>query len=394
MDEAARAPPRVLEISGLCKSFAGFRAVSDVSLTVETQQIAAVIGPNGAGKSTLFNLDHRSSAGANSGTVRLDGRDITGAPPHRICRMGVGRSFQRTNIFTKLTVFENLQAAYLVHHRRGTNFWSRSETLYRDETATLLTSIGLAGQENTIAGTLSYGNQKQLGTWPRAGEAIRGCCCWMNRQPACRRPTRRTRRYNCLLERIAAERGELDAAVHGTRRMEVVFSIAQKIAVLQTMGKVIAERLHLDAMRGDAEVRRVKYLRHGLLLRVMTALLSVQDIHLRLRPQPSAVRHLARSRGRRVRHLPGTQRRGQDHDDTFGDGLAATIQRPCGVEGHRHRRLETASASRAPVSASCQEDRRIFAELTVWENLDIAARAAAVVGVIGRSMLSISFSLR
>jgi branched-chain amino acid transport system ATP-binding protein len=151
----------MLEVSDISKSFGGFRAVSGVSLTVDTKQIAAVIGPNGAGKSTLFNLitGHLRPDG---GTVRLDGRDITSAPPHRICRMGIGRSFQRTNIFPKLTVFENLQAAFLVHHGRGHNFWICADSLYRDETATLLTSIGLAGQENTVAGTLSYGNQKQL----------------------------------------------------------------------------------------------------------------------------------------------------------------------------------------------------------------------------------------
>ena len=151
----------MLEVAGISKSFGGFRAVSDVSLTVETGQIAAVIGPNGAGKSTLFNLI-TGHLRPDSGSVRLDGRDITGAPPHRICRMGIGRSFQRTNIFTKLTVFENLQAAFLVHHGRGGNFWSRSEALYRDETAALLASIGLTEQRDTVAGTLSYGNQKQL----------------------------------------------------------------------------------------------------------------------------------------------------------------------------------------------------------------------------------------
>jgi branched-chain amino acid transport system ATP-binding protein len=151
----------VLEVAGLSKSFAGFRAVSDVSLTVETQQIAAVIGPNGAGKSTLFNLI-TGHLQPDSGTVRLDGRDITGAAPYRICGMGIGRSFQRTNIFARLTVFENLQAAYLVHHGRGLDFWSRAESFYRDETAALLASIGLQGQENAVAGTLSYGNQKQL----------------------------------------------------------------------------------------------------------------------------------------------------------------------------------------------------------------------------------------
>src|SRR5580700_3696075 len=122
----------MLEVTALRKSFAGFVAVSDVSFRVETRQIAAVIGPNGAGKSTLFNLitGHLQPTG---GSVRLDGRDITGAPPYRICRMGIGRSFQRTNIFPQLTVFENLQAALIVHHGRGGNFWARADGLYRDE---------------------------------------------------------------------------------------------------------------------------------------------------------------------------------------------------------------------------------------------------------------------
>ena len=73
------------------------------------------------------------SPDADDAHVRLDGRDITCAPPYRICRMGIGRSFQRTNIFPQLTVFENLQAAYLVHHRRGRNFWTRADALYLDE---------------------------------------------------------------------------------------------------------------------------------------------------------------------------------------------------------------------------------------------------------------------
>ena len=139
----------MLEISGLSKSFGGFRAVSDVSLTVDTRQIAAVIGPNGAGKSTLFNLI-TGHLRPDSGSVRLDGRDITGAPPYRMCRMGIGRSFQRTNIFAQLTVFQNIQAAFLIHHRRGLNFWGLSEAFYRDETTALLASIGLAGQEETV----------------------------------------------------------------------------------------------------------------------------------------------------------------------------------------------------------------------------------------------------
>jgi branched-chain amino acid transport system ATP-binding protein len=244
----------VLEIAGLGKFFGGFRAVSDVSLTIETRQIAAVIGPNGAGKSTLFNLI-TGHLRPDSGTVRLNGRDITGAAPHRICRMGVGRSFQRTNIFPRLTVFENLQAAYLVHHRQGVNFWYRSDAMYRDETTALLASIGLSGQGRTIAGTLSYGNQKQL----ELGLALASDPqLLLLDEPTAGMSAGETHETIGLLERIAEERGL--TLLFTEHDMEVVFSIAQKIAVLH-QGRVIAEGAP-EAVRANEEVRRV-YLGHG-----------------------------------------------------------------------------------------------------------------------------------
>ncbi len=148
----------------------------------------AVIGPNGAGKIDPVSNLLTGHLRPDTGSVQVDGRDITGAAPHKICGMGIGRSFQRTNIFSRLTVFENVQAAYLVHHRRGLNFWSRANDFYRDETAALLASIGLEGQESAVAGTLSYGNQKQLELGLRCWRApIRRCCCSTSRPPACRR---------------------------------------------------------------------------------------------------------------------------------------------------------------------------------------------------------------
>ena len=245
----------MLEISGLTKSFSGFVAVSDVSLTVETRQIAAVIGPNGAGKSTLFNLI-TGHLEPDSGRVRLDGRDITGIAPHQTCRLGLGRSFQRTNIFPKLSVFENLQAAFLVHHGRGGNFWSRSETFYRDEVTALLRSIGLADQGQTLSGTLSYGNQKQL----ELGLALASDpSVLLLDEPTAGMSASETHETIRLLERIAGERSL--TLLFTEHDMEVVFGIAQKIAVLH-QGRVIAEGTP-DEVRNDPEVRRV-YLGHGL----------------------------------------------------------------------------------------------------------------------------------
>jgi branched-chain amino acid transport system ATP-binding protein len=244
----------MLEIAQLRKAFSGFVAVSDVSLKVEARQIAAVIGPNGAGKSTLFNLI-TGHLRPDTGKVTLEGRDITGVQPHEACRMGLGRSFQRTNIFPKLTVFQNLQAALIVHKGCGANFWGRSDTLYRDETEALLASIGLHDQANTLGGTLSYGNQKQLELGLALASEPR---VLLLDEPTAGMSAGETHDTIRLLERIAAER-EL-TLLFTEHDMEVVFGIAQKIAVLH-QGRLIAEGTPAE-VRADPEVRRV-YLGHG-----------------------------------------------------------------------------------------------------------------------------------
>jgi branched-chain amino acid transport system ATP-binding protein len=239
----------MLEVSALRKSFSGFVAVSDVSFTVETQQIAAVIGPNGAGKSTLFNLI-TGHLPPDSGSVTLDGRDITGVLPHQICRMGIGRSFQRTNIFPRLTVFENIQAAFISHRGRGTDFWTRSDTLYRDDVEGLLRQIGLLEHALAIAGTLSYGNQKQL----ELGLALASDpALLLLDEPTAGMSATETHDTIALIEKIAGERAL--TLLFTEHDMEVVFSIAQKIAVLH-QGRLIADGAPAE-VRANPEVRRV-----------------------------------------------------------------------------------------------------------------------------------------
>ena len=239
----------MLEVRELRKSFAGFVAVNGVSLTVETQRISAIIGPNGAGKSTFFNLI-TGHLRPDSGTVLLDGRDITGVPPYRICRMGIGRSFQRTNIFPKLSVFENVQAAFLAHHGRGRNFWSRSDSFYRDETTALLDSVGLGQTAYAVAGTLAYGNQKQL----ELGIALASDpTVLLLDEPTAGMSAAETHETIRLLERIAKERGL--TLLFTEHDMDVVFGIAEKIAVLH-QGRLLAEGSP-EEVRRDPDVRRV-----------------------------------------------------------------------------------------------------------------------------------------
>jgi branched-chain amino acid transport system ATP-binding protein len=239
----------MLEVEGVRKVFDGFTAVDGVSLSVKRGEIAAVIGPNGAGKSTLFNLI-TGHLRPDRGRIVLKDRDITGAAPHRICLMGMGRSFQRTNIFPKLTVFENVQAAFITHRRRGTNFWIRSAELYRAETEALLASIGLGDKADAISGALSHGNQKQV----ELGIAL--ACdpeILLLDEPTAGMSAAETHETIRLLERIAAERGL--TLLFTEHDMQVVFSIAQKIAVLH-QGRLIAEGAP-EAVQKNAEVRRV-----------------------------------------------------------------------------------------------------------------------------------------
>jgi branched-chain amino acid transport system ATP-binding protein len=239
----------VLDVRDVRKAFDGFQAVGGVSLTVVEGGIAAIIGPNGAGKTTLFNLI-TGHLRPDAGAVLLNGRDVTGLPPHEICRLGIGRSFQRTNIFPRLTVFENVQAAFISHRGRGLNLFGRVEPLYREETEAVLDSIGLLRRAGEVSGFLSHGNQKQLELGiALASEPV----LLLLDEPTAGMSAVETRETIRLIERITRERGL--TLLFTEHDMEVVFSIAQRITVLH-QGRVIAEGAPAE-VRNDPDVRRV-----------------------------------------------------------------------------------------------------------------------------------------
>ena len=118
----------VLIVQDLSRSFGGVQAVKDVNLAVPAGQLRAVIGPNGAGKSTFFNL-LTGYIPCNSGRILFRGKDVTGLPPHSLCRLGLGRTFQINSIFASATVLENVQVALLSHRRRIWNMWAAADKL-------------------------------------------------------------------------------------------------------------------------------------------------------------------------------------------------------------------------------------------------------------------------
>ena len=152
-----------LELDGLKKSFGKTEIIRGVDLAIASGERHAIIGPNGAGKSTLFNLI-TGRFPQTEGAIRLHGLDLAGKAPFEINRMGLSRSFQITNIFPKMTVFENVRCSLLWSMGYRYNFWSmvgrsRALTEGADE---ILEQINLTARRDLPAGVLSYAEQRAL----------------------------------------------------------------------------------------------------------------------------------------------------------------------------------------------------------------------------------------
>jgi neutral amino acid transport system ATP-binding protein len=152
----------LIEAEGVCKSFGGVQALSDCSLSVPKGSIAGLIGPNGSGKTTLFNV-MTGYERCSAGQIRFDGDSITGATPERVFGLGVGRTFQITRLFFRLTVLENMLVATQRHEG-----WMRSvlrragSAAERQRALEMLEFVGLDRLADSPAGNLSYGQRKLL----------------------------------------------------------------------------------------------------------------------------------------------------------------------------------------------------------------------------------------
>ena len=153
----------MLETRALTKEFRGFRAVSEVDLTVASGTVHALVGPNGAGKTTLFNL-LTGFLTPSSGTVLFDGQDITGRAPEQIAPLGIARSFQITSLFEAMTLREHLELALAGPTGLGRQWW-RSVTRmarFKERAMELLEQVGLADLAQVPASSLAYGQKRAL----------------------------------------------------------------------------------------------------------------------------------------------------------------------------------------------------------------------------------------
>jgi branched-chain amino acid transport system ATP-binding protein len=239
----------LLEVDHLSKSFGGLHVTDDVSFVVEEGEIRSVIGPNGAGKTTLFN-QITGYLRPNSGEVRLGGSRISGLKPHQIVRRGMARAFQITNVFPRLTVFENVQSALIVRRNRVLDLAGNGGTVAVDAVWELLDAVGLREQAHLRAGVLSHGDQRALEVAIALGSGPR---LLLLDEPTAGMSPYETARTVELIRRIAtAQRLTVLFSEHD---MDVVFGISDRVTVLH-QGRVIAEGTPAE-VRGDAEVVRV-----------------------------------------------------------------------------------------------------------------------------------------
>jgi branched-chain amino acid transport system ATP-binding protein len=153
----------ILSICGLRKSFGPVEIMRGVDFELRASERHALIGPNGAGKSTLFHLIS-GSLSPTAGEITFNGHPIGGKSPQAINQLGLARSFQITNIFPKLTVFENIRLAVMGHHRLHYAFWKLidRDAPVREETEKLLELVRLKKKALTIAGEMAYSEQRSL----------------------------------------------------------------------------------------------------------------------------------------------------------------------------------------------------------------------------------------
>jgi len=238
-----------LAVSHLSKAYGGVEAVRDVSFEVAAGEMVALIGPNGAGKTTCFNILNGQLA-PDAGDVRLDGASLLGLPPHRIWRLGVGRTFQVTATFASMSVRENVQAALLSHHRRNYSMWARAADFRVEEADALLERVGMRGQASRPCAELAYGDLKRVEL--AVALANRPRLLLMDEPTAGMAPDER----GALMQLAAGlARDDRLAVLFTEHDMSVVFGFATRVIALH-LGEVIAAGAP-DEVRADARVREV-----------------------------------------------------------------------------------------------------------------------------------------
>jgi branched-chain amino acid transport system ATP-binding protein len=239
--------PVAVELRDVRKSFGKTEIIRGANLSVKAGERVAIIGPNGAGKSTLFNLISGRLA-PSAGEIHVNGRRVNGLAPYEINRLGLARSFQVSNLFTRLSVFENVRCAVLWHLGHRYAFWKflADQRDANDRTEEVLEMIKLDRRRDVLAMNLTYAEQRAL----EIGITIAGGAgVILLDEPTAGMSRGETTRFMALIREVTAGKTLLTVE----HDMGVVFGLADKIAVL-VYGEVIAFDTP-EAVRANARVQ-------------------------------------------------------------------------------------------------------------------------------------------
>jgi branched-chain amino acid transport system ATP-binding protein len=245
----ASTPTPLLAIDGLSRNFGALMALHAVSLSVAAAERRAVIGPNGAGKTTLFEVITGHIA-PSSGRVAFDGVTLTGLPPHAIARRGLSRSFQRTNLFPRLSVFESLRLAAAADGWGSYDIFGSVSRLRAPmkRAREVAAAVGLTDRLHAPAGALSYGEQRQLEVGIALAAAPR---LLLLDEPTSGMSPEETERMTRMLEALPRS----VALLVIEHDMDVVASLADRVSVLHH-GEILTEGT-FDDVKADARVYEV-----------------------------------------------------------------------------------------------------------------------------------------
>jgi branched-chain amino acid transport system ATP-binding protein len=234
-----------LELHEVSKRFGRTEIIRGVSLRIPRGERHGIIGPNGAGKSTLFNLISGRFE-VSSGRLSLNGRDITGRKPYEINRLGLSRSFQITNLFHRLSVFENLRCSVLWSLGHRYSFWRNLNKLVdaEERAESILERVGLKRRRDIAAGLLTYAEQRAL----EIGITIAGGADVILLDEPTAGMSRAESRHAVELIRDVTQDKTLVMVEHD---MSVVFDLADRISVL-VYGQVIASGTPAEIRANDA----------------------------------------------------------------------------------------------------------------------------------------------
>lgn len=238
----------ILQVRRLAKTFGGLAAVAEVSLDVNVGELHAVIGPNGAGKTTVINM-LSGDLSPSAGSIRFGGDEVAHLSPERRSRLGIGRSYQKVNIFAAFSALENCRLAAQSRDPRPLNWLheASSNDVIVDTARSALADVGLANRAETIAFTLSHGEQRQLeiamslATQPKL---------LLLDEPLAGLGIEESSRMVELIRRIA----QTHAILLVEHDMDAIFQLARVLTVMVD-GKVLASGKP-DEVRADEQVQR------------------------------------------------------------------------------------------------------------------------------------------